>query len=554
MLTAPIAWGQTIGNSLFARRNAGAVAAQDAGKAFTPIPDVYALRKAYYAAAQYDLLRPYGTGPASVSALPRTIRGVLQIVRPAVDWWKDNLYRGTWTSDGRPSATGKPNMIPWEADAPDEVVLAAQTAFGWGNFAQRGKAYTYYGPVCGDVFGEIEVDYARQKAYPVFYDPSAITHLVLNGSGDVTSYRIAVRRYDPQRKQAFTWAKLVTKSIVVTFYNDHEQGFETVTLRDGTTDLAASDTVPAEVPNAFGFAPGVWVNHAFGEGVHGAPAIDGMYGPIDEINGLQSAINDYVMRIANQKIIVSSEDPQEMLKTIQQAVDLGATADLTNPSKLRDAVNIWPAPPNVTAIRMLEDVGLEASVAHIDRLMRNIEANLPEATIEERLSQAGDVTGPGARAIVAPVQRKLDAVVPGYDHGIEKLGQMSVSIVGELLNRRVFSGIDELGLPIEGIDAFRDFDLRSWPRGELAALAVSPRDLVPPTMGEKAAEAAAAERLQSVWALKWAGLTDGDLYGTDSSGKPNEAPPDPGILAEREARRQEREAAAVGLFNRGGEA
>jgi hypothetical protein len=542
MVTTPIQFGQTVYGSLFSRRSASAVAASEQGRAFVPIADVYALRRAYYDASQYDLLRPHGTDSRSANALPRTIRAVLQLTKPAVSWWTDNLYRGAWTSDGRASSTGKPNMVPWEDDAPDELVLAAQQGLTWGNFAERVRAYCFYGPALGDVFGEVEIDYEREKSYPVFYDPSAITHLVLNGSGDVIAYQLTIPRWDAARKQAFRWSKRVTKQVVTTFYNDAEQGFSTIEDRDGTTGLVADRGVPAETPNPFGFAPGVWVNHLHVGATHGACVIDGLYALIDELNGVQSEIDDFVMRFTRQKIIVGSNSPKEMLATMQAAVKLGATVDQADPSALRDLINLWPAPENVTVARLLENLGLGESAVHIDRLTKNIETNLPEATVEEKLSQAGDVTGPGARAIVAPVQRKLDACVPGYDHGLVKLSQMQISIQGELQRARVFGR----GGLTDQQQAFAPFSLQSWDRGELASLAISSRDLVPTTLAEKAAAAMQVELLSTPFALRLAGLGDGDLYGRKPDGTPNAAPPDVGIIGERAA---EQAAAAERIAN-----
>jgi hypothetical protein len=544
MYTSPLAFGQSVGRSLLSRRNAGAVAAADQGQAFTPIPDVYAIRRAYYDGSQYDALRGYGTDIGSVSALPRTIRAVLQIVKPAADWWRDNLYRGAWTSDGRPSSTGKPNMVPWEDDSPGDLVAAAQQLLTWANWPEVVREYTFYGPVYGDVFLENQIDYERQKVYPIVIDPSFITHLVLDGSGNVVAYRVSIPRWDVERKQPFTWSKLVTKTRIATYYNNHDQGFETIELRDGSTGIRAADNVKSDVDNPFGFAPAAWVNHRRSGGIHGECAFDGMFGSIDEINGLQAALNDYVMRIANQKIIVGSDDPAGMLKTMEAAVKLGSTIDLANPSSLRELVNIWPAPSGVTAIRMLEDVGLEASVEHLNRITENIRTNLPEATIEERLSQAGDVTGPGARAIVAPVQRKLDASCPSYDRGTLAVTLMGISMTGELIRAGIFTE------RTDALAKFAQYNLQSWDRGDLSSLGIQSRDLVPETMAEKAATWAAVERLQTPTALKSVLGSDGLIYGVDANGKPlTPTTPDQGILAEKQAARDAASFAASTIFN-----
>ncbi len=543
MLAWPLQFGQSVG-SLIGRRSASAVAATEQGQVFVPIADIYALRRAYYDASQYDLLRPYGTGYRSAAALPRTIRAVLQLVAPAAAWWRDNLYRGAWTSDGRSSSNGKPNMVPWEDDAPDELVLAAQQALTWGNFAERVRAYCFYGPVLGDVFGEVEIDYQREKSYPVFYDPSHVTHLVLNGSGDVIAYRLTVPRWDPVGKRAFRWSKLVTKQTITTFYDDKEAGFATVEDRNGATGLVPDTSVPAEVENPFGFAPGAWVNHLHVGATHGACVIDGLYALIDELNGVQSEIDDFVMRFTRQKVIVGSNNPAKMLEVIQEAVRLGATVDQTDPSSMRDSLNIWPAPEGVTVHRILENLGLGESVAHIDRLQKNIETNLPEAMVEERLSQAGDVTGPGARAIVAPVQRKLDACSPGYDHGLVKLAQMCISIQGELQRAGVFR------TRTDQMRKFEPFSLTSYDAGELSGLAIASRDLVPPTLQEKAMAAQAVAALQEPTLLRLAGLTDGDLWGRRPDGTDNQPPLDVGLMGERAGQRQQEADAQAAAMER----
>jgi hypothetical protein len=504
--------------SALRNRNATQTAQDGQGKAFTSIRDVYALRRGYYESAAYDMTTMGAGTLKAIDGVQRQIREVLPLAKPAIDWWRGNLYPGTWTSDGRPSNSGKPNRIPWEADTPDELVMAAQQAFTWGNWQSQILVWSFFGPMYGDVFAEVEVDFERQKVYPIVHDPSYVTFLSFNRSGDITEYLIEIPQWDGEANRTYLWGKRVTKDWITTYYDKSERGFNGQESR---------------IPNPYRFVPAVWVMHRDVGGDHGAPVIDGLYKLINELNGVQSAIDDFIMKFIDQQIIVSSDDPATLSTILEAARKAGPTSELVDPRASRETLKILPAPANASAFRVLDSLGLGEAAVHIDRLMKAVERNLPEVIIEEKLANLTQVTGPGARAIVAPAQRKLDEAVGAYDHGVVKLGQMCVSIMGELVNSGQFGLRSQL---TEQQQLFLPFTLQSWDRGELSQLSISPRSLVESTMLEKAQEAAAVEILSDEWSLEHVGLSSAEIHGTKPDGTPIEHQGSVGILVERQAR------------------
>lgn len=510
-------------------RNATQTAQDDQGRAFAPRADVYALRRGYYESTAYDLTTT-GFGSIKVAAgLPRNIREVMPIAKLTIDWWNNHLYPGIWTSDGRPAGNGRPNRIPWESDVSDELLAPVHQAFSWGNWGDNIDVWSWFGPMYGDVFAEVEVDYERRKVYPIVHDPSSVCDLEVNRSGDVTSYRLDIPQWDPETKRTYTWGKRVTKDTITTYYNGEPRGF---------------NDQPAETVNPFGFVPAVWWMFRNFGALHGGSAFEGMYKLNDDLNGMQSAVNDFILKYIHQKYFISTKDPAMFNKMIDAQRKGGPTFEQSDPNHAREELDVMAGPEGSQAFPLIQNLGLAEAGVHFDRMMNLLERTVPEIVVELKLGDSAQVSGPGARAIAAPAQRKLDKTAGGSDSHLVKLGQMCTSIMGELVNTIWRGGLTDQQRK------FSPYSLKSWDRGDLDNLAVAPRDLVQATIQDRALEAMSVEKVQTIWGLKHSGLSSVDIYGPEIEGK--EPPPDPGILADRQSVQAASSVNLGSLFNSGG--
>jgi len=476
------------------RGSATLLASDQAGQLFTPTTDRYTIAERYYANAMYERADSRESVIQGWYGLPRNLRPVLSLVKPAIDWWPATLFGNVWTADGLPASDGQPNLLHYDRDTADEVRLAMQTAYTWANGGAEIPAWCRQGAMLGDAFGEIQVDYVRRKAYPKFWHPKHIQNIAWNDSGDVIGFTIEMPMQLPDGTR-YRWGKIVDKETITT-------------LKDGLP--FGYDGNPAVIPNPWGFVPAVWWMFVNAGGQHGQSVTDGLYPVLDEVNGIVGSIDDYIHRFIKQPILIETPDTATAKRKLDESAAAGKrgpTGDLANPNADRESLTSHMVPPGTAVHHLIQDLGLAASDPHVARLLDNIDANLPELTIDKRIAEARQVTGPGGRFIAAPMQRRVNHSFGNIASGLVKLGQMACSINGELIRTGEFGLRSTL---TEQMRAFEPFSLASFDRGDLRCGLVTPK-LVTPTMAEQAADALAVEALSSSWSLKYVGLDDADV-------------------------------------------
>lgn len=494
------------------RRTVADLNADTAGQPYQNRADYYTLQEHYYANQVYERADAQWAAIKAYYGLPRNLRPIINPAKRAVDWWPGHVYPGAWTMDGLATSNGVPNLIPYDPDTPEELRLAIQQALTWGNWGSDGLVYVRTGAMLGDVFVEIQNDLERRKIYPRLIHPKYVVDLEWDGAGNLTAYRLAIPQWDPDARRGYVWGKRVDKASITTYYDDKERGY---------------DDQPATVPNPWGFVPAVWVQHRNVGGQHGSPAIDGLHAKIDEANGVVSNINDYLMRFMRQKKIVATGSWQSLQKALSDPpAKRGATHDFANPNADRESQGLLPAPADTTVHSLLENLGLGESDSHIVRLIAEIEKDLPEITLSDKLMAMSQVTAPGAIPLVQDVQGKYRESERNYDAGLIKLGQMCVSMGGALARSGAWGPRGQL---TRGQAKFLPFDLASFDRGDLD-WAITPRDLIPKSFQQKAMEAAAMELVKTPAGLLHLGYTLEQVYGEG-----NVPAVLPGILAERES-------------------
>lgn len=475
-----------IGRGLLGNNHGGDGEHQD----FQPIPNLYALYQSYYDNTMYGRSGRYADPR---TGKPINLRPIHNPVSRIVDWYAGRVVPGTWTADGLPS-DGRPNRIPYENETSEAIRMAVQQAFSWGSQGFDLGLYVRTGATLGDVFAEIVSDPERQKVYPKLVHPKYVTDIEWNDTSDVTRYRVDIPMQDANGRP-YVWGKIVEKETITTLKDGRPHGY---------------DGEPETVPNPWGFVPAVWVQHRNVGGQHGAPCFAGVLGKIDELNGIVSEIDDYILKFTKQYVIIGTDDPAKFMEAVNGSNASrrnvgGAGAPVTDSEVLgrRDSLPVSAAKQPVTAVRLLENMGLADAVPHRDRLLVEIEQDLPEIMLNEKLLGMQQVTAPGARQLVLDVEQKLNEAAANYDAGIVKLGQMCISVAAQCIADGVW---DRRGMTAAQ-QKFAVFSADSYDRGELA-FSLVPRSLISETTIDRIAEAQAMERLGTVGGLRRAGLDE----------------------------------------------
>lgn len=457
--------------------------ADSVNQPFRTRADHYDVCEAYYANTAYEVWNTAVRSLAIPANLYRHTRGVYNPLRRAVDWYPGALYPGEFTVDGLALPDGTPCCVPFAADTRKQIRLPAMTALGWGNWASDRYVYASMLPMLGDAFGEIEIDYARGKSYPRLHHPRYVTDIAWNATGDVVEYRLDIPSVDKETGERYKWGKIVTK--------------DTITLLKNGEPFAY-DQPEAEGENVFGFVPGVWVQFRNRGGQHGQSLLDAVRPKVDRLNSSTSSIHDYIAKFAAQGVVIRSDSP---LKNIMVLGQNGVATTMEEYDAGQSEIRYMKVPAGTEFDRLIEDLGLAAATEYIHSLIAEIEADLPEATMDEKIRQHPQIAGVSLRMMFGDVAKRHAEALGNADAGLRKFIQMNISVQAHLIRTGAFGFIARL---TDEQRQFLEFDLTSFQRGELD-FSFLPRPLFPETPEERAANAKAREAVRTPTGLKEVG-------------------------------------------------
>lgn len=452
------------------------------GQRFGSIAGRYAVLESYYDNEMYAALDSVVSAAKSRTGLYRGIRPIRNPMRRAVDAYPGHIYPGAFTSDGLALPDGTPSCVPFASDTAEDLRLAMSAVLQWANWGSERYAVCRQLALLGDIFGEIQIDYERGKVYPRFHHPSFVRDIEYNGSGDIVMYWLEIPMFDERAKKQYRWGKRVTKETVTTYYNDDPHGY---------------DDQPAESENQFGFCYAAWGQFRNVGGQHGASLLDGVRPKIDELNSIVSSAHDYIAKFSNQGVVFKTDKSMKDISVFTPGV---STDERTNPQGGRQEIRYLKGPADLQIDRLIENLGLEESVPFVDSMIKEIEADLPEATMEEKISQHPQVSGVALRMMFPGIERRVQEAQGNADAVLIKLMQMGVSIGGHLAKTRQWgpslTDAQRLFLP---------FGLDSYDAGNMS-VSLLPRPLFPDSPMERIATAAGFESLRTPTAMRMAGL------------------------------------------------
>lgn len=474
--------------------------------AYAPPLDRYALLERLYDGTLYTEPAIARTGERH-PALPRGIRAITTLPKRAIDRWPGYLYRKGEIPYDRPASN--PDLI----DTWEQAML-------WGGWTRHDLlTYAKRLPKLGNALAVVEVADDLREVYPRLIHPRYLVDLELSVRRDVTAYEVAIPRLDADDKP-YVWHRRVDKRTVRTWEARH-----------------ATESNVVAGPNPWGFVPAIWEGFADADGsdrrTEGASRLDGLLPMIHELNGGASNAHDFIARLNRQTTMVTTEQPAALARALGGAPRAGETDEYVRAMQEyrtsdRQTSDVVPVGIGSQAFPLLSNLGLADALAWVQRLEADIREALPELTLGQDLSSVREL---GVRAVVETFEHDLNACAANADRGVVKLAQMGAAMMGELLREGMVPN------PTAAHEPFRAFDLGSYDRGEMA-LETLDREVLPPTMGDRAMEAAQVERVTSVWGLRWAGLSDDDIYGAAPDGETDEAREartrPAGILADRQ--------------------
>lgn len=429
--------------------------------------------------------------------LYRNIRGVYNPARRVASFYAGAVYPG-----------GLPGAIPVTTEN-GALAPAIEQVWQWSNWQDGKGVMVRWGAALGDVLVVVTDDVARGKVYlePVW--PGQVSDLTLDAQGNVKGYRREFTAVDAAGRE-YTYAKEVDGDSIRTYKDGNPYGY---------------DGQEAETPNPYGFVPAVWCRHQNVGGDHGEPAIAGSVQKIDELAQLMSAVHDRIMAIVRSPLVIDSDQrlPAERAKG-------PATSEQSSPERDRDSIPLLRVPSG-SGVKML-DLDIGDVYPAMDRLIAEIEQDLPELTVYKQMREMREVTGPAAERLLGDALARLEAAQAAYDQQSVKLFQMAAAIGGWRAN----DGAWGRSLTAQQ-ERFLPFGLESYVRGDLD-LAIGARPLIRETLYEK---------VQTLVLLKTLGLSDEQAL--TEAGYTEEQ-----IAAMAEQNRERADAAGaalVGAFDRG---
>jgi hypothetical protein len=384
--------------------------------------------------------------------LYRHTRPIYNPARRLVDFYTGIIYQGRWSS--RPADMTQPDAaIPWADDADDSLLAAIGQLYQWSNWAAKKTIMLRYGAAVGDVLTAIVDDAARRKVYLDNIWPGHVADISLNPAGDVIAY---VLEYDitDAAGDTYTYRREVDKQAIRTY-------------RDGAPH--SYDEQPAEIANPYGFVPAVWTMHNPTGGSHGEPALRNL-SKIDEANSLAAHALDQAHRILEAPILIAGEQ----INSGAAAQKAGATNPRTNTGSAEDLKIVTAgAGARIEAVRLDPGEALE----HVDRMLKEIEADHPEIGMYQQLRSMTQVSGPAADRLFGDVAALVAEARTQYDRSTVKLMQMAVAIAGWRARSGAWGDLDSQQAK------FAPFDLDSYQRGDLD-IEIQARPLILPTRAE----------------------------------------------------------------------
>ncbi len=282
----------------------------------------------------------------------------------------------------------------------------------------------------------VTTDFESQKVRLELLHPGVIKEIEAGPTGFV---KRAVIEYERQeRGETQPW-----------LYTLEIDGDRFATYRDGEPYAIHADpsgNLAAEWPNPYGFVPLVLAQSLDIGEPWGAASFHATLEKIEEVNDLASVLHDQVRKAVTAPWFLAGVASLDEIKE-------GTAAATTDPDEQtaeveRSSVPVILAPADATATMLVANINIADSLATIERLLDEIEDDIPQLSLNRMRRQGTDLTYPG--------------VTTAYDDAISRIQEFRSNVDGGLL--RALQMAISVGA-YHRFEGFRPFSLDSYQQG-----------------------------------------------------------------------------------------
>jgi hypothetical protein len=338
-----------------------------------------------------------------------------------LDW--ENMAGGAVPFDGLPSG----------------AVEAIRNLWKWSNFGVTKTVYANQAVRFGDGVIKVVDDPERGKVWFEMLHPGLIRQAWVDAVGHVQRVIIEYERLDETTGRPY-------------LYREEIDGERFATYRveaDGTAQLWAyrqdADGNPvAEWANPYGFVPLALAQAEPTGRAWGQPPYHAVLDKVDQVNDLASLLADQVRKSVNPVWYMAG------VQSVKQMQEETLVADEQGQAEAeRGSVPILLGPAGSQPHAMVTPLDLDAGLATVDALLREIERDLPELTLH-RMRDSAPHSAPAVALVYDDVLDRLQEVRANLDAALLRAHQMALTIGG-----------------VNGYPGFERFGADDYARGNL---------------------------------------------------------------------------------------
>lgn len=355
-----------------------------------------------------------------------------------VDFYVDNIWQPANNDDYEALVT------PLSRKTDEKLIEAVAQLDQWGNFLSESQKMKRYASACGNVLIEGVDDLERGKILHRTVWPGYVTQLELNATGDVQSYTLQYKVYDPAAQQDYQYRKVVTKDDFSYF-------------RDDKAFVPPGKSAAVEA-NPYGFCFAVWIRHADDGGDFGLPACAHL-DKVDEVNSLASHLHDHIHKSIESPKVISTDSEILPLIGAQQTGPEGRRTLTPQDPRLNWVV--FKTGTGATVHDLAGDLSLAESDPHLNRLLTSFTDDYPELQAATMIRENSQLSGAALERMLTPAQNRLDSFQAGYNEQLIKLRQMQIAVGGMRASGGGWTSMTKQQ------KLFAQFGLSSYERGDL---------------------------------------------------------------------------------------
>ena len=424
---------------------------------------IYLERWAYANSSAYDDLDAWASRYSTSGMYVKT-RGIYNPVGRNCEFWQSAIYPGMIPQGDASLPSGAREALPMAPGInPDLRACILQTA-QWTNFQTQKDQLTYLGAALGDVGQEIVDDTRRGKVAFKLWWPGFVKSIEIDDYENVQFVRLEYLTGDGD--ETYMYRQEMSKDSFATFKDDRP--------------FAYDDSGDSERPNPYGFVPFNWVRHYPLLGKFSEPAMRST-AKLDMLNSTVSRTLDYIKTRQKAPFGIAAEWDSRGLGDIDVAARRTNTETDEYGSNVvvvdTDDAFILALPAGATGLPLSGNIEPEQSIAFIDRMLAELEADNPELNAFAKLREMSSVSGVAIERALGDTVGRVRRAQAAYDQQVVKAFQMAVAIGGWRYNLGSWERTT-------ATEKFAPFGLDSYDRGELDFMLLE-REFVKPTQNER---------------------------------------------------------------------